>query len=67
MKGFLRDAGLVLGVLATMALLYAAANKPIPYPAFIVGASVGLAFAAAKARRSVLEKRARAERFEKRR
>jgi UPF0716 family protein affecting phage T7 exclusion len=62
MKLFLRDAALVLATMTGLFLVMAAMGRSVTVFALVMGASVGLMFAAARAWRRVLEERAAARR-----
>lgn len=60
MKHFLKDAAIVVTTLVVLWLVMTMLGKDLPVGAALLGASVGLVAAAARARRTTLEDRARA-------
>lgn len=60
MKYFARDASIVVATLLALFLVMAAMGKSLPIEAVLLGGSVGLVTAAARAWRRVLEERAAA-------
>ncbi len=60
MKYFLRDAAIVVTTLVVLWIIMNFLGKDLPLGAALLGASVGLVAAAARARRLTLEARARA-------
>ncbi|NTV38850.1 MAG: hypothetical protein HGA51_02685 [Demequinaceae bacterium] len=62
MKYFLKDASIVVMTLGVLFLLMAAIGNSLPLEALLMGGSVGLAFAAARAWRRTQEDRANAAR-----
>jgi len=62
MKYFLKDASIVVLTLTVLFLVMQAANQSLPFLAVLLGASVGLTTAAARAWRRTQEDRAAANR-----
>ena len=60
MKQFFKDAALVVTTLVVLWFIMTMIGKELPIGAVLLGASVGLVAAAGRARRTVLEERARA-------
>ena len=56
-KYFLKDASIVVMSLSALFLVLAAAGNTLPLPALLMGASVGIMFAAARAWRRTQEDR----------
>jgi len=61
-KIFLRDASIVVSTMAALFLIMAAMGQILPLAAVLMGGSIGLVTAAARARRHTLEERAAANR-----
>jgi len=61
-KIFLRDASIVVTTLLALFLFMAAIGRTLPLVAVLMGGSIGLVTAAARARRHTLEERAAANR-----